>query len=227
MPAGDVLIVGGGIVGLMTAIELAEAGARVTVVDAGQNAGSTANAGSLHVQMQSRFIRLYPEHAPNVEAALPIYKQSADLWVRLEQRLGPFDLVRKGGLMLAEGDRQMAFLEQKARKEAKKGLDVTLLDRTALDKVAPWLAQSACGQCAADRALRHSGRPARGRPGYGSGCLLRRGDRVRRGEPLQGRGGRRRRRVGDGRVAEGTGRRYPDRGGTASHEYYRSLPDGD
>ena len=56
------------------ALQLARQGARVTLVDAGENAGSTANAGSLHVQMQSRFIRLYPDHAPNVERALPFYR---------------------------------------------------------------------------------------------------------------------------------------------------------
>ena len=66
----DVLVVGGGIVGLVAAIDLAESGARVVVVDAGTNAGSTANAGSLHVQMQSRFMRLYPEQVPNIEQAI-------------------------------------------------------------------------------------------------------------------------------------------------------------
>lgn len=54
MPAPDVLVIGGGIVGLVAAIELATGGASVTVIDSGQNAGSSTNAGSLHVQMQSR-----------------------------------------------------------------------------------------------------------------------------------------------------------------------------
>ncbi|MEL6207480.1 MAG: FAD-dependent oxidoreductase [Pseudomonadota bacterium] len=135
----DVLIIGGGITGLVAAMELAETGARVRVVDAGINAGSGANAGSLHVQMQSRFLRLFPDQAPNVEAALPLYKQAARVWADLEDRIGPCDLVRKGGLMLAEGDDQMAFLEQKARREEAKGLDVTLLDRAELDKIAPWV----------------------------------------------------------------------------------------
>lgn len=145
MPPGDVLVIGGGVIGLVAAIELAEAGARVTVIDAGENAGSTANAGSLHVQMQSRFIRLFPDLAPNVEAALPLYRQAARLWADLEARLGPIDLVRKGGLMLAEGDAQMAFLEDKARREAAQGLDVELLDRAALDRIAPWVGPQIVG----------------------------------------------------------------------------------
>jgi len=145
MPAPDVLVIGGGIVGLVAAIELATGGASVTVIDSGQNAGSSTNAGSLHVQMQSRFIRLFPEQAPNVEAALPLYKQAASLWADLENRIGPCELTRHGGLMLAEGDAQMAFLEDKARREEAKGLDVALLDRAALDRIAPWLGPQIVG----------------------------------------------------------------------------------
>ncbi|MFT5345992.1 MAG: glycine/D-amino acid oxidase-like deaminating enzyme, partial [Dinoroseobacter sp.] len=145
MAKSDVLIIGGGVIGLITAITLAQTGARVTIVDAEINAGSTSNAGSLHVQMQSRFIRLFPELAPNVEAALPLYKQATESWAQLEQQLGPFDLVRKGGLMLAESAEQMVFLEQKSRREAAKGIDVALLDRSDLDKIAPWVGPQIIG----------------------------------------------------------------------------------
>ena len=118
----DVLVIGGGIVGQVAAIELAQSGARVTVVDAQINAGSTANAGSLHVQMQSRFMRLYPDQVPNIEASLPLYCEAAREWSRLDAELGPFELVSKGGLMLAEDEVQLAFLEKKAEREAKKGV---------------------------------------------------------------------------------------------------------
>ena len=141
----DLLVIGGGIVGQIAALDLAGAGARVTLVDAARNTGSTANAGSLHVQMQSRFIRLYPEHAPNVERALPCYKQAAECWEALEARLGAMDLVRNGGLMLAESAGQMAFLEGKARREEAKGLDVRLLDRAELDRIAPWVGPQIVG----------------------------------------------------------------------------------
>ena len=141
----DVLVIGGGIVGQVTAIELAQAGARVTVVDAGVNAGSTANAGSLHVQMQSRFMRLYPDQVPNIEASLPLYCEAAEEWERLDAEHGPFELVRKGGLMLAEDEAQLAFLEKKAIREAKKGVSVEILDRSALERIAPWLGPQIIG----------------------------------------------------------------------------------
>lgn len=141
----DILVIGGGIVGQVTAIELARAGARVTVVDAAINAGSAANAGSLHVQMQSRFMRLYPDQVPNIESSLPLYRQAAEEWVRLDAAHGPVELVRKGGLMLAEDEAQLRFLEQKAAREARQGISVQMLDRPALERIAPWLAPQIIG----------------------------------------------------------------------------------
>lgn len=141
----DLLVIGGGITGMMAALHLAEAGARVRIVDAGENAGTWANAGSLHVQMQSRFMRLYPDQVPAVEASLPLYKAAAEEWVRLDALYGPFELVRKGGLMLAEGAEQLRFLEGKARREEARGLSVEMLDRAALDGIAPWLGPQILG----------------------------------------------------------------------------------
>ncbi len=143
--ATDVLVIGGGIVGMVTATELARSGAQVTLIDAEINAGSTANAGSLHVQMQSRFMRLYPDQVPAIEASLPTYRAAAQEWERLEAEIGSVELVRKGGLMLAEDAAQLAFLEQKAAREARHGLQVELLDRPALDKIAPWLGPQIIG----------------------------------------------------------------------------------
>lgn len=145
MARTDLLVIGGGITGVCAAIAVAETGARATVIDSGQNAGSNANAGSLHVQLQSRFIRLYPEQAPNVEASLPLYLQAVSEWERLDAAHGSFELVRKGGLMLAEGEEQLRFLEQKARREAIFGLGVEILDRAALDRIAPWLGPQIVG----------------------------------------------------------------------------------
>ena len=145
MTATDVLVIGGGIVGLVASTELAEAGARVTLVDAGRNAGSTANAGSLHVQLQSRVMRLYPEQVPRIEAALPFYRKAVEHWEDLERKVGPFDLVHKGGLMLADSEAQLAFLERKAERERLKGLEVEILDRAALDQAAPWIAPGVHG----------------------------------------------------------------------------------
>ena len=54
-------------------------------------------------------------------------------------------LVRKGGPVLAESAEQMAFLEERARREEAHGLDVALLDRAELDGVAPWIGPQIVG----------------------------------------------------------------------------------
>lgn len=141
----DIIVIGGGIVGMVSAVHLATEGATVAVIDAAQNAGSTANAGSLHVQMQSRFMRLYPDQVPNIEASLPFYLAAVEEWEKLDQLFGPFDLVRKGGLMLAETADQLKFLEQKAVRERQHGLKTEILNRSDLDGIAPWLSDDIVG----------------------------------------------------------------------------------
>lgn len=141
----DIVVVGGGIAGMVAALDLAEAGARVTILDAGENAGSDANAGSLHVQLQSRFLRLFPDQAPNVEASLPLYLAAVTAWKALDRRLGGIELVAEGGLMLAEDASQLAFLHEKAARERAKGLDVDVLDRAALERIAPYLGPEIVG----------------------------------------------------------------------------------
>ncbi|MFO6463379.1 NAD(P)/FAD-dependent oxidoreductase [Jannaschia sp. KMU-145] len=145
METPDVIVIGGGIVGQVAAIEIAATGASVTLIDAGTNAGSTANAGSLHVQMQSRIMRLNPEQVPAIEASLPLYRAAVTEWERLDRAHGPFGLMRKGGLMVAESAEQLSFLEGKAEREARHGLDVDILDRDALDRIAPWLGSHVVG----------------------------------------------------------------------------------
>lgn len=141
----DVLVVGAGIVGICAAIAAAEGGARVVVIDAGLPAGSNANAGSLHVQMQSRLLRLFPELAVNVEASLPLYLEAVALWAQLDKQYDGFELVQNGGLMVAESQDQLRFLESKARREELLGLTVEVVDRRELDRIAGYLGPNIVG----------------------------------------------------------------------------------
>ncbi|HRY27331.1 MAG TPA: FAD-dependent oxidoreductase, partial [Geminicoccaceae bacterium] len=128
----DTVVVGGGIVGLCLAWFLATEGVEVAVLDDGSDAGTTANAGSLHVQIQSRLIRRFPELLPGVEAALPMYPLAVRHWQRLTGLLPiDIDLRLTGGLMVAEDDEQLDFLRAKAARERALGLEVEILDRRA------------------------------------------------------------------------------------------------
>lgn len=142
----DVLVIGGGVVGSCLAGFLAEEGVSVGVIDDGRIGGSNANAGSLHVQMQSRFMRLYPQNVPGMEQQLPLYPKGVRFWQALQARLGAeFELKMTGGLMVAESQDQLDFLATKAKRERELGLDVEILDRLALDLIAPYFGPAVVG----------------------------------------------------------------------------------
>ncbi|WP_270936018.1 NAD(P)/FAD-dependent oxidoreductase [Falsiroseomonas oryzae] len=142
-----VAVVGGGIVGLCAALELARDGAEVLVLDdAARLGGTTANAGSLHVQMQSRFIRMYPEQVAGLERSLPFYVAAARRWADLERELGTsFELKASGGLMVAETPESYEFLARKCERERQLGLTVEMLGRTELARIAPYLGEAVIG----------------------------------------------------------------------------------
>jgi glycine/D-amino acid oxidase-like deaminating enzyme len=142
-----VAIIGGGIVGMCAALELAREGEEVLVLDdAGRLSGSNANAGSLHVQMQSRFIRMYPDQVPGLERSLPLYVAAAHRWAELEAELGTsFELKASGGLMVAETPESYEFLARKCEREAQLGLDVAMIGRNELRSIAPYLGDSVLG----------------------------------------------------------------------------------
>jgi glycine/D-amino acid oxidase-like deaminating enzyme len=148
LPAeADVCIAGGGIMGLCTALALAREGRSTVVLDGGGNPGTTTNAGSLHVQMQSRFIRLEtPARVAAVKRHMPLYVRAVAEWQALAARLDTdIELAVDGGLMLAETPEQYAFLAAKCAEEERLGLPVAMLDRAALDRLAPWIGPAAIG----------------------------------------------------------------------------------
>jgi glycine/D-amino acid oxidase-like deaminating enzyme len=140
------IVIGGGIVGLTIALLLAEEGVDVAVIDDDRLSGSTSNAGSLHVQMQSRLIRLFPHLVAGLEQALPLYPLAVRHWQDLEARLGEhIGLSISGGLMVAEDAAQLEFLEGKCAREERLGLEVTMIDRTEIDRIAPYLGPEIIG----------------------------------------------------------------------------------
>lgn len=193
MPASPVIeaetvVVGGGIVGLCVAWFLAAEGAEVALLDSGGDAGTATNAGSLHVQLQSRLIRRFPELLPGVLEALPLYPLAVRHWQRLAQLLPvDIDLRLTGGLMVAEDAEQLAFLRQKAEREAELGLEVEILDRRALDRIAPYLGPRVIGaeRCAIEGKVDPlAANDAIGRAAGAAGVMRRDGCRVERIEAL-------------------------------------------
>ncbi len=149
MKTADVVIIGGGITGLMTAWNLAEAGADVVLLEAGDLGAqaSGANAGSLHLQIQyPEFVKYGEDWARAYGPCLGFLKDSLALWQDLPERTGE-DLNVKlgGGIVVAQDDAQMAQIEAKARIEAEHGVQTEMLDRDALRAIAPYLSDKAIG----------------------------------------------------------------------------------
>ena len=136
----EVLVIGGGIVGLSASWFLAEEGVSVLCLDAGSDCGSTANAGSLHGQMQSRMERQFPGRIPDYLQMLPTYPRAIDYWGEIARRLNEDIEYRiTGGLMIAESREQLAALAAKSRVENQHGIETTLIDRAELLNRAPYL----------------------------------------------------------------------------------------
>ncbi|MCA0423950.1 MAG: FAD-dependent oxidoreductase [Proteobacteria bacterium] len=139
----DVLVIGAGVVGASTALFLARAGVDVVVLerDYPNSRASGGNAGSLHAQLLSF------DHGAKAESGggpaartLPLQRDSIALWQVLQQELGAdFEIKVTGGLMVAENDSQLRFLDEKARLERSHGIDCEVIGAEDLRAMEPAL----------------------------------------------------------------------------------------
>jgi len=143
MREASTVVIGAGIAGLSSALFLAEAGEDVVVLERGFPGGlaSGGNAGSLHAQLLSF------DHGARAEAGggpaaktLPLQRDSISLWQILEKKLGrDFEMKITGGLMVAETEAHMRFLEEKTRVERENGIDCHVIGAEDLRKLEPAL----------------------------------------------------------------------------------------
>jgi glycine/D-amino acid oxidase-like deaminating enzyme len=143
LPAtADVVVVGAGLVGVLAALELAEAGRRVVVLEksAFWREGSAVNAGTLALQNKPTQL-------------LAAYSAALDLWDVLPDRLGaPLGRVVRGGYRVAQTDAECAQLAAAIGEQQQAGVAVELVQGNRLRTIAPWLDRSvqAAGFCARD-----------------------------------------------------------------------------
>ncbi len=144
-----VVVIGGGVVGACVAHELAAGGEDVLVVerDDVNLQASGANAGSLHVQLLSFDFGDKAEAGGGPAATtLPLGPWAVSLWQELAELCGrDFEIRITGGLMVAESEAGLDFLQRKAALERRHGLEAEILDRHDLRKLAPALADTLIG----------------------------------------------------------------------------------
>ncbi|GGJ15376.1 hypothetical protein GCM10011320_23360 [Neoroseomonas lacus] len=143
--ACDVLVIGGGVLGLSTALYLAREGLDVLVADRSEPglAASTANAGSLHVQLLSYDFGDKAEAlgtAGPAAATLPLGPRSIELWKEIARDAGESCGIRtEGGLMLAETEAELAWLHGKTAVERGAGVENHVVGANELRDIAPYL----------------------------------------------------------------------------------------
>jgi glycine/D-amino acid oxidase-like deaminating enzyme len=145
----DVIVIGGGLAGCLTALHLARAGSRVRLIEAGVIGGqaSSANAGSLHAQIpHDPFRNLGAGWATRFAPAVTMLKESLLLWRQMEALVGAdLEVHYGGGLLVAHSEAEMAEIEAKVAIERAAGLEIDLLGRSALHALAPYLGADAVG----------------------------------------------------------------------------------
>ena len=142
MQKADVLIVGAGLIGCATAWHLARSGADVVVADAGDigMGASGQNAGSLHFQLERRFLENGEALAAQAAATAALSTLAIEDWRGLEAALGAdLHVHMTGGLMVAETREQIDVLERKIARENEQGLHTRLLDGDEARSIAPYL----------------------------------------------------------------------------------------
>jgi glycine/D-amino acid oxidase-like deaminating enzyme len=136
----DTLVIGGGVAGSCLAYWLAREGIEAMVVerDDVNLQASGANAGSLHVQLLAFDYSLDAPPGNRAADTLPLGPASVALWADIQRDTGQ-DLEMKmcGGLMLAENERDIAFLKGKIALEKSRGIEAELLGANELRALEP------------------------------------------------------------------------------------------
>jgi glycine/D-amino acid oxidase-like deaminating enzyme len=140
----DAVVIGGGLLGCATAWMIARDGGRVLMVERDQinQHASGRNAGSLHFQLEYRMIEHGLDSARKAAEAMPLHLEAARLWSELSALCGEsIEVKQTGGLMIAENAEQVALLEQKTGIEQSWGLDIRMIDRAEIERIAPYLSE--------------------------------------------------------------------------------------
>ena len=163
--AADVVIIGGGIVGVSTAWFLAQQGVQVVLCEKGHIAGEQSGRNWGWVRVQGRDVR-----------EIPMMLESLRIWDQLEQDTGEdVGFVRRGCLFTAGSDKEMRSFENWIAVAADHGIESRLLSATELKKLVPGSALKRAGAVYTEsdgRAEPHKAAPAIARAAQRAGATI-------------------------------------------------------
>lgn len=127
----DTLIIGGGFIGQLAALQLARAGQQVAVLEQGDlwTEASSVNAGSLGVQNK-------------LTGLIAHTLWSWQLWQEMHEQFGiDGHLTRPGGYKVAMNASEAELLADRARQQAEQGARIEMLTGAQIRARAPWLSE--------------------------------------------------------------------------------------
>jgi sarcosine oxidase subunit beta len=131
----DVVIIGGGLIGCTAALELAERGASVIVVERGYVG---AQASGTNFGLHRRQNRAFPQ--------LPLSNRAVELWRDLERRVGDtFEFNPCGHFRFALDDADMDMIEKYADGAKPYGFNIELVSKADVRRRWPWLSDKVIG----------------------------------------------------------------------------------
>jgi len=126
----DVLVIGGGIIGLSCGYYLTKQGKRVVVLESGGFADGASGACDDMILFQSK------KPGINLELAFESLELYKSLVGELEDSLG---FANYGGMVLIENERELEVMEEFVMQQRSYGLDVEILTKAAMRKKQPFL----------------------------------------------------------------------------------------
>lgn len=139
--SADLAVIGAGVTGVSAALYAARTGAKVICLDRGfvNGEASGGNAGSLHLQLLSWDFggKAVSSGSPQLQT-LPLQQESIALWTSLQSELSSdFEMKVTGGMMVAESEDQIAFLQDKVAAEARVGIVSEVIGRDRIRQLVP------------------------------------------------------------------------------------------
>lgn len=139
-PEQDIIVVGGGLTGCLTALYMSRRGLRVTLLEQGEllNGASLNNAGGLYFQLQPQFSAFGKEQRSKIRDLATLIKQARPAWDRAISTIGDPSIANFcGGLIVSLDDEGNTALMEKHLQEKEWGFDTQWLDSSHIKEIVP------------------------------------------------------------------------------------------
>lgn len=127
----DVIVLGGGALGCLTALRLQQRGLKCAVVDANSlmSGASLNNAGGIYLQTQHQAGNVSHEQRTLIQDLVPLLCHTRQAWLELNQSLEETIYHQIGGVIVASNQEQTEALHKKVHFENLWGINTRLLSQ--------------------------------------------------------------------------------------------------